>query len=362
MKFDFRYPRGLIGFHSGWSNNDSPTHRLSLTKRINVKLKHWHYTPKIILEKKDLPPFMIKNKEGNIKGLSSGVGSTLIKHKSRVFKIKRSGFKYDGFLKNKIFDRNFEIKRGLYEETEFEVGGCLSMIDAKREILMEKELRKAGFLIPQKTVALYKVATPFHKEDAVALIQEIKSDFRIDEFVMVLLCNLFYDIFKDKIRIRINEQDVIFPNYSLKRGLNLLNKKYRKIFYLIGRSIGAIYRKLHDKGFIRGISNSWYGNEVLLEDGNIGLCDLESSFHKEEILFEDVFMELCKTDINLAVTAFYDSMNFFENSIASFVGCILIDGFKEGYKTREYSKLDKKIIVENIDKFFKIKKKIIEDG
>jgi len=259
MKLDFKYPEGLIGFHSGWSSNDSPTHRLSLTKRLTVKLKPSNYTPEIIFKEGDIPPFMIKSKEGKVKGLSSGVGSTLIKYRSRVFKIKRNGFKYKGFLKNKIFDRNFEIKeKGLYEESEFEVGGCLSMIDAKREILIETKLEKEGFSIPHKTVALYKVETPFYKEDAVALIQEIKSDFRVDEFVMVLLCNLFYDIFKNKTKIRVSEQNVIFPNYSLKKGLNLLNKKYKKTFHLIGRNIGSIYRRLHDKGFIRGISNSWW--------------------------------------------------------------------------------------------------------
>lgn len=49
---------------------------------------------------------------------------------------------------------------------------------------------------------------------------------------------------------------------------------------------------------------------------------------------------LKKTDIQLAKTAFYDSMNYFENSIASFVGVKLIEGFDYGYNNKKYKKLN----------------------
>jgi hypothetical protein len=122
-----------------------------------------------------------------------------------------------------------------------------------------------------------------------------------------------------------------------------------------------LYRNFHDEGYLRGISNSWYGNELICEDGNIGVCDLESCFSKEEINDDEVFEELAKTDYNLAITAFYDSMNCFENSIASIVGSKLVEGFKEGYNNKEYKTLDINNIKEQIKRFIKNKEKIIKD-
>lgn len=133
------------------------------------------------------------------------------------------------------------------------------------------------------------------------------------------------------------------------------------LFFEIGRNIGKIYKNLHLAGYTRGIGNSWYGNELICEDGKIGICDLESCFSIKEIGSKEVFNNLMKTDIALAKTAFYDSMNFFENSLASFVGIKLIEGFDEGYSTNVARDLDPKEIKKQISKFNKIKKFIIEN-
>ena len=76
---------------------------------------------------------------------------------------------------------------------------------------------------------------------------------------------------------------------------------------------------------------------------------------------DELFEELAKTDYNLAITAFYDSMNCFENSIASIVGSKLIEGFSKGYSSKEYKKLDIKIIKEQINQFIRIKEQIIKN-
>jgi len=47
---------------------------------------------------------------------------------------------------------------------------------------------------------------------------------------------------------------------------------------------------------------------------------LESCFSKEEIDNDEVFGRLAKTDYNLVITAFYNSMNCFENPLANIVG------------------------------------------
>lgn len=53
--------------------------------------------------------------------------------------------------------------------------------------------------------------------------------------------------------------------------------------------------------------------------------------------------------------------NYFENSLASFVGIKLIEGFEEGYKNNKAKKLNPKEIKKQIIKFNKIRKEIIEN-
>lgn len=116
---------------------------------------------------------------------------------------------------------------------------------------------------------------------------------------------------------------------------------------------------MHFDGYIRGIDNSWFGNEIICIDGAIGLCDLESTFTKKEINNSKTFDYLKKMDCQLAKTAFYDSMNFFNNSIASLVGIALIDGFNNGYDKNDGIKLNNTLIKKEINKFLKIKSKVI---
>lgn len=361
MTINFKYPSFAIGTHSGWNEiNNSPTTSLSLTKRIPVKLNKSAYE-KIFTNIKKEVPYMIKSIKGSIEGLSSGAGSSIIEFEKLFFKIKRNGYRNKGFIDKQIPDREFIIKDTIFEETDNEVGGAMSNIDAQREIRIENELTKKGFLIPQKIVGLYKIETPFKKDDAVAIIQQIDTDFRADELTMIYLFNLFFDIYGSKCFFSLNENSFNFPQYSIKEGLKIFKRDYSNLFFELAKNIGSIYRKFHDEGYLRGISNSWYGNELICEDGNVGVCDLESCFSKEEINDDEVFKELAKTDYNLAITAFYDSMNCFENSIASIAGSKLVEGFREGYDSKEYKTLNINIIRKQIKKFIKNKEKIIKN-
>lgn len=60
-----------------------------------------------------------------------------------------------------------------------------------------------------------------------------------------------------------------------------------------------------------------------------------------------------------AKTAFYDSMNFFNNSIASLIGITLVEGFDKGYYEKYHVKLDDFIIKKEIREFMNIKSKVI---
>lgn len=365
MKINFRYPLFSIGIHSGWcERNDSPTKSLVLTRRKEIKLNKYNFSIiSNLIKTKVKIPYFVKSKTGESDGLSSGVGSSILKIGDEFFKIKRNGYKDKGFIENKISDRGFFLKnKTIYEKTDDEHGGAMSIEDAEREIRIEQDLIKLGFNLPQKTVSLYKIKLPFQKESySVALIQKIETDFRADELCMILLTNLFYEVFGENFKINLKESIFQFSDYELKKGLDILNNKYRKIFYNLSKSIGAIYRKLHDEGYLRGIGNSWYGNELICEDGNIGICDLECCFTREEIGDNELFSQICRTDIDLCRTAFYDSMNFFENSLASFVGTILIEGFNDGYNSGEYKKLEITEIIKQIERFISIKKLVIEN-
>lgn len=355
---NFRYPEKAIGFHSGWcEKNDSPTNRLALTRRIPVRLEKQTFEE--IFSESCCPPYMLKKRDGKQKGLSSGAGSTLVKHDGAIFKIKRNGYKLNGFIPSKITDRAFSIKDGLMEETQQEIGGAMGLADAVREINFERRLVSQGFLVPYKTVGLYKIEMPFPKDDAVSLIQKIDTDLRADELCMIILSNLIFDVFEDNCSLNIKNSAFDYPSYSIRKALKKLKDEYAGTLFQIGTNIGSIYKDFHKAGIIRGISNSWYGNELVCDDGNIGSCDLESCFSIEEIGDRSAFDMLCRNDFDLAVTAFYDSMNFFENSILSAAGSTLIDGFREGYKKDGYKALDKLEMDDQIKRFMKIREKIV---
>ncbi len=359
MKINFAYPEFGVGFHSGWCElNNSPTQNLTLSYRRKVNLLESEY--KIINRDKNyLPPFFIKLKEGLVKGISSGAGSTIIFYKNKYFKIKRNGYKNKGFVNNNIPDRGFSVlDNSFMEKTDFEIGGAMSLEDATNEIKYEKLIENLGIFLPQKTVGLYKIKLPFEKDDAVAMIQEIQSDFRADEFLIAILINSFYDFYGEDCKLILEKKEFVYPEYDIQEGLNSLMKIFPEVTK-IGKIIGGVYRKFHDKGYLRGIGNSWYGNEVICPNGEISVCDLESCFSKKEVGGEKVFRELCLTDLNLAKTAFYDSMNYFENSLASIFGSWLVKSFDEGYTECYEGKLDLKFIEETIDKFIKIKDKVI---
>lgn len=358
---NFAYPEFGIGFHSGWSkNNSSPTTKLTVTRRLKVRLSNNTFKEIYNVAKGPIPPFLVKTKRGKIMGLSSGAGSAVLKWGNSHFKIKRNGYKDLGFFKKYIPDREYLLENnGLNEETFFAAGGAMALIDAKNEIKYEKKLSELGICLPQKTVGLVKIKLPFYKPDAVALIQEIESDFRVDEFITMVLLNIFYEVWGEKCKLNLKKGEFIYSKYNLKKSLVSLRKK-EKLIKKVGLIIGGIYATFHRNGFLRGIGNSWYGNEIICKDGKIGVCDLESCFSKEEVGGKEIFEYLCETDLNCARTAFYDSMNYFDNSLASMFGSILIDSFNEGYSMNYIGRIPLNALNKEIHRFLKIRDYIVE--
>lgn len=355
MDINFKFPEFAIGFHSGWiDRNNDPTKHLTLTRRKIVRLVKISYKPLIEMEGHKIP-CLVKSRSGILEGLSSGAGSTIYQYRGGYYKFKRNGFRAGDFIKSGIQDRAFKIKNDIFEKRDNEDAGIYSKTDAYREIKIEKILQGTELEVPQKTIALYNITNPFGRTDSVILIQIIDTDFRVDEYCIILLINLFHEVFGEHFEINLRDSHFAYGYYSLRKAIEILEEKYAMLFILIGQYIGRNYRVIHDSGIIRGISNSWYGNDLICNNGTIGICDLESCFTKDEIGNERVFQELKKTDIHLAKTAFYESMNYFDNSLASFVGVRLISGFNEGYRNKSFSKLDPQNIKMHISSFIDIR-------
>lgn len=354
MKYiDFSYPLGFIGYHSGWNNNGEPTKELSLTLRRKIKLKSY---PSIILDRFDDKieevPFLIKNRKGKIEGLSCGAGGALVKLDGSVYKFKRNGFKYEGFTENYINDRELLFKKSsIIENSIYEHGGALDYNDALREINNHKLITKLGFVSPYKPIGIRKIGLPFKTEETYcSLIYEVKSDLRADEVCMAVLINILSKI-KNKAKF---DQGYIYLTNVNTKDIITQNEEEFDLLHNLGRKIGRIYKRLHKKNLIRGIGNSWYGNEIIMPDGEVGVTDLDSMYTLEQFRGnEEVFIKFQKNDLNLFTTGVYSSLSYFENCVFDFAAQSIIEGFNKGYFENKKINLNPKKIIEQIDCFRK---------
>ncbi|MEM3405946.1 MAG: hypothetical protein QW117_03185 [Candidatus Pacearchaeota archaeon] len=356
-KFDFSYPEGFFGFHSGWNNNDEFTKRLSLTFRKPIRLKIYpseileEYNPKL----KNIP-FLIKDSKGEYLGLSCGTGGALVKIEGETYKFKRNGTKYKGFIKNCIIDREILFKKKIIIESNiYEHRGTLDYNDAKREIKNYHLIIKEGFVSPYIPIGIRRVLLPFRtSETYCSLIYLVNSDLRVDEFCMAVIINILAKL-KDSVQFNKKKNYFLIKNIKVTRILKDHHEKL-KLLYNLGKKIGFIYRKLHNKGFIRGIGNSWYGNEIIMPNGEIGITDLDSMYSKDSFKGnEESFLRFQKNDLNLFITGVYSSLAYFENCIFDFSAQSLIEGFNIGYLKYKDVKLNKHQILSEIEEFQKNK-------
>lgn len=353
--FDFAYPENFLGFHSGWNENKEPTKGLSLTFRKQVKLAE---VPSFILKKvsgkvTEIPAF-VKSPKGKIKGLSCGAGSALIRFNDKIYKLKRCGIKNEGFQKDSIKDRQFSFRnKEIIENTTFEHGGALDYTDALREFKNGIRLEKEGFILPQKIIGIRGIKLPFNtKEQYSCLIFEVESDLRIDEFCMAVITNMCSN-YKKNIHFNAKESYFYVNNLPINKLIRENEDKFALI-YAIGGEIGNIYRRLHNKGYIRGIGNSWYGNEVLMPDGKIGICDLDATYNIDDFSgLTNIFKKFQNNDYNLFITGAYSSLSYFENALFDFSAESLLGGFKAGYSGNRPKKIKKSEIIEEISAFMK---------
>lgn len=357
LKKYFMYPKYNIGFHSGWSDKDiDHTGFLHLTKRRICYANK--INSKIIISKIETPPpYYLKCEKGQKKGISSGVGSFIFEEKGRYYKIKRSGFKDKGIIPQKFKERAFIINnsKDIKQETYKGPAGLLEFDEAKIEFKVYQEFNKINLHMPQKPVCFYKNCVD--KEGVLwgALIFEIKSEFRCDELVMCVIINILHKYFnKNEYEFDYKTPTIFIKCFSVTKLLNILEKGYGKFIYEVGLAIGSNYRKIHDAGYIRGIGNSWYGNDVVCSDGKIGICDLDSSFNKKEIKNKKLLKNLQEIDINSNNAAMYVALYPLKSSFFDIITNILIKGFEKGYITPIYDRVDQKMMNKIIKEYIAI--------
>ncbi len=356
----FKYPVKNVGFHSSWTEeNDDPTRKLSLGFRKEVYLKPLDCTCIHMEGEHNDDLLLIKSKDGDVKGLSDGAGSSLVKRgNNKVYKIKRNGYKYHGFIKEHFRDSSFSIENDkVYESTYFEHAGLYRFTDALREIKISNELEKNGFLIPHKPVSLYKLNLNSIKDaDYGIVMYEVDSNFRCDEFVMGAVLSFLGDYLKNnKIKFDVGNEFFLFDNLNLSDAVNnLYNSVELSTILDVSRNIGTMYRNLHDLGYIRGIGNSWYGNEIIYHDGRIGLCDFDSTFHADEMKDFKIHKHSQNNDLNLFVTGTFSSLSVFSSSLFEILADLIIQSFKEGYKTKVGNKISEQDINGILERYFEL--------
>lgn len=251
----FRMPTWASGWHSGWDEKQKdPCAALLLSERRMVFLTPCAAESTIPLTtRQDIPPFLLKSPQGRIGGLSSGAGGALVPWRGNIFKLKRCGLRNEGIVLDVIRDRNVRVERDrLIETTISAAAGLAPLGPLEREAVVARRLHEFGLEAASEPCALYVVTGG--EGPSGCLVNSVKSDLRVDEVLHGLARN---------------------------RQGSLSSAEIFELVSELGAAEGALYSRIHQSGMVRGISNSWFGNEALHHDGSLLLCDLETFFFPE---------------------------------------------------------------------------------
>lgn len=335
----FNYPTGFFWFCSGWHDEFEPDGRYSITRRRKVSLKEEEaqFTKTSTLNY-SIPQLLLKNKESNITGLSSGAGSSLFEHSGNIFKIKRNGFFNDKYTFQPFLDSGIDadLENVIESSIMLNYRGVLTPERAEREIKALDVLKREGLCDAYEPLGffLYELPSQLSEHDnaiAGASLMAVNSDIRIDEFVFALLSDMLYKSI-DEGYLKYDHSNHVFlaNDFPVSSFFKEFKTQYSEIFYDIGKSIGSFYKEFHNNGHLRGYLNAWFGNEVVNPDGSLSLIDLDFSIMNPKFSKEDI-KELQKLEYSQARGSFsseFESM--FLHSFA-LVGYYLGKGFDNGY-------------------------------
>lgn len=348
MKFDFSMPMDICGFHSGWNEGVDPTKTFGITHRRNIylfpELKYEYIAldddnPKI--------PFMVKrpkSKGGNFtEGVSSGGGCSLFRSGNKTYKFKRNGLYDQGFPRELFLTNDVRIKNNCIQEfTGFQHAGYMLVEDIKRIIQCSSSLKKDGFQDAYALKGFYKFdyyVDEFDKKhlQTGSILWEVKSDLRADELVFCSFTPLLYNLTRSGV-MEYNQKNNMFDSRYV--SLSEIVKEdtlstFDKVIS-IGKSLGSVYRNLHELGYLRGYGNCWFGNEVFDKEGNITIVDLDSMFTSVETRTLMGLKEIQEVEKTQAMTNLYFLFENYDSLVLGYLGNILLKAFNEGYEKGGY--------------------------
>ncbi len=287
----------LCGFHSGWHDGGDPTEDLRLSFRRRVTLRP--FPAKLVgASGPESPPFGLKTSSpgSGVGAISSGAGSAVFEWRGGLYRLKRCGFKDQGLGGPPIADRAFfRDAEGTLREVSVETprGLCApELIDSELRAL--HAARREGLVRDMTVAARYQVG-----EAGASVLFAITSDVRADEF------------------------------YLHARDLGL-----RGLALTVFHDVGALYATAHRAGFTRGVGNAWFGNDVVLPDGNISFVDVENAFVPTDLsppLLE--FVQTCDLlQYRSALVVAFSSESTLRESAGAAIGA-----FQNGYQKRHES-------------------------
>ena len=364
MRFNFNFPVGLCGFHSGWNEKVTNARKIQITYRRLVNLKSLGKISFKSFNKRKQPDsysYYIKEKSdlnnvNNLVGLSSGAGSAIFFHPTDkcYYRLKRCGYQDKGFTSKKYESSIFQVKsRDLIESNSFDMAGVISMDDAIKECHNLITLKQFGINKTIEAVGIYNLEQIYNLNSSEffpsALICKIGSDVRIDELIFSTLTPILSRLIEKRV-IRFNRLSHEFSTtgFSIAYWRKNGGRDIEDVLWQIGLALGSAYKNLHSVGFLRGIESCWFGNEVIEEDGGIAFVDVASLIDPKQTgklrnVKEHQYIEY--------VTAYTNVSFLFQTTnslLFSFVGSLLAQAFEKGYEKNVIYTLSKKDVFDII--------------
>lgn len=366
--FDFAFPLGAYGNSSAWSTKRGP----SLFRYPELAPRRLvHLAPVLEAEFVSLGaatgstdgrvvlgdfPFLCKKKLSasmptyGYVGLTSGAGSALLRSEhGRTYKLKRCGLGEMGFCDQGVKGSSpVAGEDDHYDRTSTTLSGLMSQASAELEYRLVEKFNDCGLCTAYLPCGIIVPSQDLPGVDATAskgsaaVLMEIESDFRIDELVHMTLTPMLADLFAAG-RLTYDEHHELFPIFD-SHGIPLRRTRRNwahlsERLFTIGNAVGAAYRRCHEKGYLRGLTSSWPGNEVVHADGRISLIDFDGGATEASTYAEDITASCRRAEIQQYCADSYLFFTVLRPRTLQLYGEDFIEGVWAGYRGGHPSKL-----------------------
>jgi hypothetical protein len=218
------------------------------------------------------------------RGLSCGAASALVAAGGTVYKLKRCGFRTEGFRKGRRNRYHETIGEDIVEDLVLAERpfGLLGAEGAWNEVRIVERLRAFGLCDAYRPIGVFTFSVRGATADsdvAAAALCEVTSDLRGDElFFAMLVCALAASARQGEFAYVPDQRRFELRGLKLRSVLtDIAEGRAHRRLRALGKAVGGAHRRLHGTGFIRGYNNTWFGNDVVGPDGQISLIDHDNS-------------------------------------------------------------------------------------